>query len=137
MKIGDLQINNISTKINKKNIFIGNIKRCTKYREVDMANTSYVRYNSQIYAKDVILVKVSDNPVGYINLRSFESLLDYLKDNDIRSYEAENLEDAVLYTQVSGEGSIWVDNASLKPYYKNEKGKVKAKKINRKIVDKK
>lgn len=131
MKIGNLEINNLSTKINKKNIYIGNIKRCTKYREVDInGQPSYVVYNSEIYAKDVILVKVSDNPVGYINLRSFESLLDYLKENNIKNYEGSSLEDSVLYTRVSGLGSMWVDK--VKPYYKRDMGQVKINKIEKK-----
>ncbi|MBE6159896.1 MAG: hypothetical protein E7157_02490 [Lactobacillales bacterium] len=131
MKIGELEINKLSTKVNKKNIFIGNIKRCTKYREVDInGQPSYVVYNSEIYAENVILVKVSDNPVGYINLRSFESLLDYLKQNNIKNYEGTSLEDSILYTHVNGLGSIWVDK--VKPYYKKELGHVKVSKIEKK-----
>lgn len=138
MKIGNLEISNLSTKIKKENIFIGNIKRCTKYREVDMNEkdsheSGLVYYNSEVYAEDVILVKVSDNPVGYINLRSFESLLDYLKQNNIKDYEGPSLEEAILYTKVNGQGSIWVDSVSLKPYYKKEKGKVKVRKIKRDV----
>ena len=136
MKIGNLEISNLSTKIKKENIFIGNIKRCTKYREVDMNEkdsheSGLVYYNSEVYAEDVILVKVSDKPAGYINLRSFEALLDYLKQNNIKDYEGPSLEEAILYTKVNGQGSIWVDRGSLKPYYKKEKGKVKVRKIKR------
>ena len=136
MRIGTLEISNLFTKIDKKNIYIGNIKRCTKYREVDMNEkdsheSGLVYYNSEIYAEDVILVKVSDNPAGYINLRSFEALLDYLKQNNIDNYEVSSLEESILYTKVNGQGSIWVDNVSLKPYYKKEKGKVKVRTIKR------
>lgn len=136
MKIGNLEISNLSTKIKKENIFIGNIKRCTKYREVDMNEkdsheSGLVYYNSEVYAEDVILVKVSDKPAGYINLRSFEALLDYLKQHNIDNYEGPSLEESILYTKVNGLGSIWVDSVSLKPYYKKEKGKVKVRKIKR------
>lgn len=133
MKIGNLEISNLSTKIKKENIFIGNIKKCTKYREVDMleqkGKSNYILYNSEVYAEDVILVKVSDKPAGYLNLRSFEALLDYLKQNNIDNYEGPSLEESILYTKVNGPGSIWVDSVSLKPYYKKEKGKVKVRKI--------
>lgn len=137
MQIGNLEISNLFRKINRKNVYIGNIKRCTKYREVDMNEkdsheSGLVYYNSEIYAEDVILVKVSDNPAGYINLRSFEALLDYLKQNNIDDYEVSSLEESILYTKVNGPGSIWVDSVSLKPYYKRDIGQVKINKIEKK-----
>jgi len=133
MKLGDLEINDLSKKIKKENIFVGNIKKCTKYRKVDINKNkganSYVVYNSEVYANDIILVKISNNPVEYIILSTFEVIIDYLKENNLNELNDKFFEEQVFGIKAKGLGSTWVDNNSVKPYYKNEKGKIKIKKI--------
>ena len=72
-------------------VFIGNIKRCTKYIShsrftgnvfigeecVNLSSFGYIESEDELYKENAVLVKTKNG--GYIDLENFNSILDYLK----------------------------------------------------------
>lgn len=141
MKVKNLEMENLFGEINKENVFVGNIMRCTKYDTSncivmeDMAGITsfgYVSKAHEPYKENQILIKICDNPEVYVELEKLKSFLTYI---DIYSQVDRNgihLNEKILSTSSSFLGDIYVDFESLKPYYE-EKGKVKIKKIKKDV----
>lgn len=113
-------------------IFIGNIKRCTKYIShsrftgnvfigeecVNLSSFGYIESEDELYKENAVLVKTKNG--GYIDLENFNSILDYLKiykDDVQRDY---NLWKTIMPTHSRGNNSLFVDENSLKPYFNSE-----------------
>lgn len=122
MKFGELNVD-LFKKILKKNVYIGNIKKCTKYSLLRLKYKNLVVYKSDIFAEDAVLVKVNDDPRKYIRIE----FLDFLVENKIY-YGYHDFEETLLSTRMQG-NDLWIDSYSLRPYYNNKKGKVKIKEI--------
>ena len=92
-------------------VFIGNIKRCTKYIShsrftgnvfigeecVSLNSFGYIESEDELYKENAVLVKTKNG--GYIDLENFNSILDYLKiykDDAQRDY---NLWKTIMPTQ--------------------------------------
>ena len=113
-------------------VFIGNIKRCTKYIShsrftgnvfigeecVNLSSFGYIESEDELYKENAVLVKTKNG--GYIDLENFNSILDYLKiykDDVQRDY---NLWKTIMPTHSRGSNSLFVDENSLKPYFNSE-----------------
>lgn len=113
-------------------VFIGNIKRCTKYIShsrftgnvfigeecVNLSSFGYIESEDELYKENAVLVKTKNG--GYIDLENFNSILDYLKiykDDAQRDY---NLWKTIMPTHSRGNNSLFVDENSLKPYFNSE-----------------
>lgn len=72
-------------------IFIGNIRKCTKYDEhtvmesklfagdspISIDRFGYVESDSELYKENAILIKFENS--GYIDLENFNNIIDYIK----------------------------------------------------------
>lgn len=113
-------------------VFIGNIKRCTKYIShsrftgnvfigeecVSLNSFGYIESEDELYKENAVLVKTKNG--GYIDLENFNSILDYLKiykDDAQRDY---NLWKTIMPTHSRDSNSLFVDENSLKPYFNSE-----------------
>ena len=113
-------------------IFIGDIRKCTKYNTHTTFSSSmyigdqcigcdsfgYVDEDDELYKENAVLVKTKNG--GYIDLENFNSILDYLKiykDDAQRDY---NLWKTIMPTHSRGSNSLFVDENSLKPYFNSE-----------------
>lgn len=113
-------------------VFIGNIKRCTKYIShsrftgnvfigeecVNLSSFGYIESEDELYKENAVLVKTKNG--GYIDLENFNSILDYLKiykDDAQRDY---NLWKTIMPAHSRGNNSLFVDENSLKPYFNSE-----------------
>ena len=103
-------------------VFIGNIKRCTKYIShsrftgnvfigeecVNLSSFGYIESEDELYKENAVLVKTKNG--GYIDLEIY-------KDDVQRDY---NLWKTIMPTHSRGSNSLFVDENSLKPYFNNE-----------------
>ena len=107
-------------------IFIGNIKKCTKY---DYRSQGYGDWNtspavdSKLYKQNAVLIKVENG--GYVDLEKLNSLLDYIKiykDITENGYRLGGLMRSIRPHCVD---CLFVDLDSLKPYYSDKQKKEK------------
>lgn len=113
----------------KYQIFIGDIKRCTKYeRHVDFSSETYfgdqcigidsfghIEQDDELYKKDAILIRIKDH--GYVDLEKLSTILDYIEmylENRRRGFTQG---DIAITTYPCCEGDLFVDESSLKPYF--------------------
>ena len=116
-------------------IFIGNIKRCTEYKEHITSQDKtyingqcficdefgYIETNSEFFKENAILIKIKKG--GYVDLERLNSLLDYIRVyKDIR-FNGYMLGGLMMDTSPHDLNSLFVDKKSLKPYYSNEQTK--------------
>lgn len=112
-------------------IFIGNIKKCTKYQTfvAFSGNTyindqctgcdqfGYIETNDEIYKENAILIKIGNS--GYVDLERLHSILDYIKiHQDIKN--GYHLGGLIMPTSAYHIDSLFVDRKSLKPYYSDK-----------------
>lgn len=110
-------------------IFIGNIRKCTKYEEhVMFSSETYIgsellgreRFGSieeddELYKENAILIKVKNG--GYVDLDRFNSILDYIRLHRCCTKNGIRLGGLVISTSPYKLESLFVDEKSLKPYY--------------------
>ena len=142
MKVKNIEMENLFGKINKENVLIGNIIKCTEY---DVSNyminedialiTSFGSLNvvNKPYKENQILIRICDNPEVYVELKKLKTFLTYISIYSKVDKNGIILVKIILSTSASYIGDIYVDRKSLKPYY-NENGKVKVKKIKRDVL---
>lgn len=110
-------------------IFIGNIKKCTKYEpHAVFCSSTYINgkrivsdffggieSEDEIYKENAVLLKIKNG--GYVDLERFNSILDYIriyKDIDKDGYRLGGL---MMSTTPLWVNCLFVDENSLKPYY--------------------
>lgn len=110
-------------------IFIGDIKKCTKYEShttfcaysyfgdqcIGGSSLGYIEEETELYKENAVLIKVSEN--RYVDLEQLNSILDHIKifihSIDKNSY----LGELIMSTCAYYKNSLFVDEKSLKPYY--------------------
>ncbi len=110
--------------MNKDQIFIGTIRKCTTYevRSVFCHSThidgqcigvdgiGYNLIDSEIYKENAILIDLKDR--GYIDLESLDSFLDC-----IRVYQTYGYGLDLMSFSPNHIGELFVDASTLRPYY--------------------
>ena len=142
MKIGNLEVENLFGKINKENVYVGNLKKCTKY---EMENSLQIEdfsgvcsfggiiEESKDYIKNDVLIKFCDKPERYVRLEDLKNILSYISLYNALYESGISFNELFLSTSSSYLGNIYVDRDSLNPYYE-EKGKVKVKQIKKDVL---
>lgn len=110
-------------------IFIGDIRKCTKYEmhTTFSSNTyiddqcigcdsfGYLCIDDEIHKKDAILIKIENG--GYVDLERFNSVFDYIKIYRDLTKDGYRLGGLMMSTSAHCIGSLFVDKESLKSYY--------------------
>ncbi len=110
-------------------IFIGDIRKCTKYEthttfssETYFGNQciacdsfGYIDSDDELYKENAILIKIENG--GYVDLDCFKSFLDYFKIYQDITKEGYRLGGLMMSTKAHCINSLFVDKESLKPYY--------------------
>ena len=113
-------------------IFIGNIKKCTKYEEHTTFSSSMyignqciccdsfgtIAVDDEIYKENAVLIKIKNG--GYVDLERLNSLLDYIKIHQDITKNGYRLGGLMMSTSAHCIDSLFVDEESLKPYYTDE-----------------
>lgn len=116
-------------------IFIGNIRKCTKYEEhitfqseicingisIGCDSFGYFETDDELYKENAILIKIENG--GYVDLERFNSVLDYIRIYKDISKDGFKLGGLMMSTSSHELNSLFVDENSLKPYYSNEQTK--------------
>lgn len=110
-------------------IFVGNIRKCTKYElhtkfssSISMGqgivisdSVGHLTTDDELYKENAILIKIKNG--GYVDLERVHSIFDHIRvyrditENGIR------LGGLIMSTEAHCIDSLFVDRASLKPYY--------------------
>ena len=110
-------------------IFIGNIKRCTKYEEYNTIVGStyignqlictdsfgYITKEDELYKENAVLIKIENG--GYVDLDRFNSFLDYIRIHKDITKNGYRLGGLMMSTSAHSPNCLFVDEKSLKPYY--------------------
>lgn len=110
-------------------IFIGDIKKCTKYEThttfstysyfgdqcIGGGSVGYIEEETELYKKNAILIKVRDN--RYVDLEQLNSILNYIKIFLHMVDKSQYLGELIMPTCAYYKNSLFVDEKSLKPYY--------------------
>lgn len=110
-------------------IFIGNIRKCTKYETHTTISSSahignqcilresfgYIDEENELYKKNAVLIKIENG--GYVDLERFNSILDYIKIYRDITKNGYRLGGLMMSTSAYSIDSLFVDEKSLKPYY--------------------
>lgn len=116
----------------KDKIYIGNIRRCTKYEShktvVTSANINnecigssgfgYTDSEDEMYKENAILIKTKNG--GYVDLDNLNNFLDYLKVKNNTTKNGIRLDGLIMSTSADYLNCLFVDEGTLKPYYKNQ-----------------
>lgn len=137
MKVKNLEMEDLFGKINKENVFIGNIMKCTEYDVTNVLVTEdmfercsygYIKTSKELYKENQILIRICNNPEVYVELKNMKNFCSYINIYNQVDDNGITVNNIVLPTSASYSGEVYVDRESLKPYYE-EKGKVKIRKI--------
>ncbi len=118
--------------MDSKQIFIGNIKKCTKY---DISTTfssetyigeqciscdsfGYIQEESEIAKENAVLIRVAKS--RYVDIDSYRSAVDYFKVRQSLTGTRMNMDGIVMSTSPYHVGCLFVDEDSLQPYYTEE-----------------
>ena len=110
-------------------IFIGDIRKCTKYETHNTFSSSayigdqcigcdsfgYIDEDDELYKENAVLIKIENG--GYVDLERFNSILDYIKIYRDITKDGYRLGGLMMSTSGHCIGSLFVDEKSLKPYY--------------------
>lgn len=110
-------------------VFIGNIRRCTKYEEnIALSCKTYIdgqligceRFGSieeddELYKENAILIRVKNG--GYVDLERFDSILDYIRLYRLYTKNGFRLGGLIMSTSAYRLDDLFVDEKTLKPYY--------------------
>lgn len=114
-------------------IFIGNIRRCTKYEshpvyssnmyvnEQCLMSESFerIKKEDELYKEHAILIKIERG--GYVDLERFNSILDHIRIHRDITKNGYRLGGLMMPTSAQYMGNLFVDEKSLKPYYTDNK----------------
>lgn len=117
----------------KKQILIGDIRKCTKYgrypiylKEDSVSGTTYERFEkeSELYKKNAILVKITEGDMAsskYIDLENINSALDMLRLKNMN---------IIMSASPNDVDELFVDTMSLRHYYDSDfRKKISVKKL--------
>lgn len=121
-------------KIKPEQIFIGDIKKCTKYKMHTTFSSSlyigdhcigcdsfgHIEEDSELYKENAVLIKIENG--GYVDLEKLNSILDYIKIHRDIEKDGYQLGGLMIPTEAYCAGKLFVDGKTLKPYY-NDKQK--------------
>lgn len=110
-------------------IFIGNIKKCTKYEEHNTVVGStyigdqlictdsfgYITKEDELYKENAVLIKIENG--GYVDLDRFNSILDYIRIHKSITENGYRLGGLMMPTSAYSRNCLFVDKESLRPYY--------------------
>jgi len=110
-------------------IFIGNIRRCTKYENHTTFSSStyiggqcigcdsfgYIEKEDELYKENAVLIKVEHG--GYVDLEKLNSILDYIKIYSDITKDGYRLGGLMMSTSAHCINSLFIDEKSLKPYF--------------------
>lgn len=110
-------------------IFIGDIRKCTKYETHTTLSSStyigdqcigcdsfgYIDKDDELYKENAVLVKIENG--GYVDLERFNSILDYIRIYRDITKDGYRLGGLMMSTSAHCIDSLFVDEKSLKPYY--------------------
>lgn len=113
-------------------IFIGNIRKCTKYKMhttlisslfigdqcVGSDSFGHIETDDELYKENAVLIKIKNG--GYVDLERFNSILDYIKIYRSITKNGYRLDGLMMSTSAHCIDSLFVDEKSLKPYYSNK-----------------
>lgn len=113
----------------KDQIFIGDIRKCTKYEiHTTFGNNAYIgdvcigcdsfgyiNSNDELYKENAILIKIENG--GYVDLERFNSFLDYVRIYQNITKNGYCLGKLMMPTSAYCINSLFVDEKSLKSYY--------------------
>ena len=116
-------------------IFIGNIRKCTKYEEhttfksqtfidsdiIDTDTFGYIVSDDELYKENAILLKIKQG--GYVDIERLNSILDHIKMHQNITKRGFILGGLIMSTSSHCIDSLFVDESSLKPYYNNKQQK--------------
>lgn len=116
-------------------VFIGSIMKCTKDKVVtiyegggECFDTRDLRFD--VYKPHAILIKLGKGK--YVDLETIESHLDYL----YLKVQTTNSNKIILPTTSHGEGSLFVDEKSLRPYENIQNEKISVKRLKKENLTK-
>lgn len=112
-------------------IFIGDIRKCTKYETHTTISSSayignqcilsesfgYISEDDELYKRNAILIKIKNG--GYVDLERFNSILDYIRIYHDITKNGYYLGRLMMSTSAHCIDSLFVDEKSLQPYYGN------------------
>ena len=110
-------------------IFIGDIRKCTKYETHTTFSSSayignqcivcdsfgYIDEDDELYKKNAILIKIKSG--GYVDLERFNSIIDYIRIYHDITKNGYRLGRLMMSTSAHCIDSLFVDEKSLQPYY--------------------
>jgi len=113
-------------------VFIGDIRRCTKYETHTTFSSGtyingeclftdsfgYIETDNELYKENAVLIKIREN--RYVDLERLNSILDYIEIYKDKMY---NLGTIMMPISEYGVDRLFVDHKSLKPYYENTQEK--------------
>lgn len=116
----------------KGQIFIGDIRKCTKYDThttfssncyigdqcIGCDSFGYIEVEDELYKENAILIKIENG--GYVDLERFNSILDYIKIHHDLTKNGYRLGGLMMSERAHCIDSLFVDEKSLKPYYADE-----------------
>lgn len=123
-------------------VFIGDIKKCTKYEEhniftsktyidgdcIDCDSFGHIKTESELYKKDAILLYVKDG--GYVDLDNLKTLFDYIKVSNYITKDGCYFGGLIMTTSPYQCDSLFVDYDSIRPYKnKNNKETISARQL--------
>lgn len=131
--------------MNSSQIFVGNIKKCTKYEvhstfssETFIGDTcigsdsfEYIEEESEIEKEQAVLIKVRNG--AYVDLDSYRTALDYFKVRQSLTENGFRLNGLIMSTSPHCKGSLFVDSDTLRPYYTGEKKNVSVRKLKKEL----
>lgn len=115
-------------------VFIGDIKKCTKYERHDLFTSKtyigddcigcdsfgHIEAESELYKKDAVLIRFKNG--GYVDLDNLKTIVDYLKVHSDITKDGFYLGGLIMSTSPHQCDSLFVDSDSIKPY-KNKDNK--------------
>ncbi len=132
--------------MNSNQVFTGTIKRCTKYEmhttfrseafvgdvSLGVDTLGYIEEDSVIEKENAVLIQVTDG--GYVDVESYKSAIDYFKVRQSISSEGFRLGGLIMSTRPHREDCLFVDSATLKPYYsKSEPKNISVRKLKKEL----
>lgn len=110
-------------------IFIGDIRKCTKYEtHTTFSSSTYIGdqcigcdsfghivEDDELYKENAVLIKIENG--GYVDLERFNSILDYIRIYRDITKDGYRLGGLMMSTSAHCIDSLFVDEKSLKPYY--------------------
>ncbi len=128
-------------------IFIGNIRKCTKY-EIHITFSSstciddqcigydsfgHIEEEDELYKENAVLIKIENG--GYVDLERFNSILDYIGIYRNLTKDGYRLGGLMMSTSAHCIDSLFVDEKSLKPYYagKQKTGDISVRQLKKQV----